>query len=100
MKHVVITAIVCAAFAQSAAAQSGPVANACKADIAKYCADAGHGNRQTRTCLETNKAKVSQICKTALETTGGGMGRRSGILSTDQITTALEVKGYSNFTTF
>ena len=75
LKRVLITCLGSLALISSASAQSGPVATACKTDIARYCAGKGHGNRQTRTCLETNKAKVSDGCKTALETTGGGKGR-------------------------
>jgi hypothetical protein len=56
-----------------AAAQSGPVATACKDDIQKYCADKEHGppEHAVRICLEANKDKVSSACRNALETTGG-----------------------------
>lgn len=63
-----------AALASPALAQSGRVATACKDDIAKLCAGKSHVNREVRTCLEANKAKVSAACKTALETTGRGKG--------------------------
>jgi hypothetical protein len=59
-----------------ASAQTGPVADACKDDIAKYCAGKSHGGGEVRKCLEDNKDKVSAACKTALQTTGGGQGRR------------------------
>lgn len=59
-------------------AQQGPVATACKDDIAKLCAGKSHENREVRNCLEANKAKVSAACKTALETTGGGKGMGQG----------------------
>lgn len=62
----------------AAAAQSGPVANACKDEIAKYCADKNHGSGEVRSCLEDNKDKVAAPCKTALETTGGGRGQGQG----------------------
>jgi len=57
-----------------AAAQSGPVATACKDDIPKYCAGKEHGRPEdaVRTCLEANKDKISAACKEALESTGGG----------------------------
>lgn len=57
-----------------AAAQSGPVATACKEDIPKYCAGKEHGppEHSVRTCLEANKDKVSAACKEAIQTTGGG----------------------------
>ena len=54
----------------------GPVATACNDDLAKLCAGKSHGNREARSCLETNKAKVSAACKTALDTTGGGKGKK------------------------
>lgn len=66
-----------ATLAGSAWAQqgTGPVATACAADLAKYCAGKSHENREARTCLEANKGKVSSACKTALDTTGGGKGK-------------------------
>ncbi len=70
----IITALVAASFATGAAAQrgtgDGPVAAACQDDIAKYCSDKSHGNRGVRTCLEQNREKVSQACRTALDATG------------------------------
>ncbi|HMN37681.1 MAG TPA: cysteine rich repeat-containing protein [Hyphomicrobium sp.] len=63
------------ATATAAGAQGGPVATACKDDIAKYCAGKEHGQGEVRACLEANKDKVSAACKTALDTTGPGKGR-------------------------
>ncbi len=60
--------------AGTALAQEGPVATACKADIAALCAGKSHQNREVRNCLEDNKTKVSTACKTALDSTGGGKG--------------------------
>lgn len=57
-------------------AQTGPVAKACAADIQKLCPNKGHGQGQTRQCLEDNRDKVSAACRQALDTTGGGRGRR------------------------
>jgi hypothetical protein len=54
---------------------TGPVAAACKAEIADKCAGKQHGNRAVRTCLEANRASLSEACRTALDTTGGGRGR-------------------------
>jgi hypothetical protein len=31
---------------------------------------------EVRACLETKKAEVTLACKTALDTTGGGQGRK------------------------
>jgi len=53
-------------------AQPGPVAKMCAADIAKYCAGKGHTARETRSCLEANREKVSAECRSALDNTGGG----------------------------
>jgi hypothetical protein len=63
----------------SAVAQNGPVATACKDDIALNCAGKRHQNREVRDCLEANKSKVSDACKIGLGSTGlgegmGGMG--------------------------
>lgn len=58
--------------AASAFAQPGPVAIACKDDIPKHCAGKEHGQGEVRACLEANKDKVSNACREALETTGGG----------------------------
>lgn len=64
--------------AAGAAAQQGPVATACKDDIAKLCAGKSHQNREVRNCLEQNKDKVTAACKTALDTTGPGKGMGKG----------------------
>lgn len=53
---------------------TGPVAAQCQKDIETLCAGKEHGSGAVRDCLEANKAKVSDACKAALDTTG--MGRR------------------------
>jgi hypothetical protein len=60
------------ALAQNPSPGQGPVATACAQDIEKFCAGKEHGQGAVRACLESNKAKVSSSCATALETTGGG----------------------------
>ena len=83
MRTALITVVALAAgvaFASSASAQrpepgSGPVAAACQDDILKLCPGVEHGRGAVRACLETNKAKVSQACVSALESTGGGPRR-------------------------
>jgi hypothetical protein len=75
LEAAVIAAFAVAASAGAAAAQTGPVAEACKEDIAKFCADKKHDG-EVRACLEAVKDKVSPACKAALETTGGGMGKK------------------------
>ena len=62
-----------------ASAQTGPVAEACNEDMAKYCADKSHDNGEMRACLDENIDKVTEACKTALETTGGGQGQGQGL---------------------
>jgi len=54
---------------------TGPVAAACQTEIADKCAGKEHGNRAARTCLEANRASLSDACKTALDTTGRGRNR-------------------------
>lgn len=54
---------------------SGPVITQCADDITKYCAGKSH-NGEVRACLEGKKQQVSAACRTALETTGGGKGRK------------------------
>ena len=57
---------------------AGPVAAQCANDIQSLCATKGHGTRQTRSCLEANRDKVSPECRQALDTTGRGRGRGQG----------------------
>ena len=62
-----------AALAQSTGAPgtgTGPVATACKADIAKYCADKEHGQGEVRRCLQEHHDEVTPACRNALDTTG------------------------------
>lgn len=77
-KAIAVAVTVAVLGSSMAVAQQGPVATACKDDIAKLCAGKSHENREVRTCLEANKSKVSAACKTALETTGGGKGMGQG----------------------
>jgi hypothetical protein len=72
-----VSALAVATSIAAASAQTGPVATACKDDIAKLCAGKAHDG-EVRVCLETNYDKVSAACKTALDTTGGGRGRGLG----------------------
>ena len=68
-----------AAAASTALAQGqAPVASACKDDIPKVCAGVTHGGGRMRSCLESNKDKVSEACKTALDTHGPGKGMGQG----------------------
>jgi hypothetical protein len=71
-----VAAILSFAAALGAVAQ-GPVATACKDDIAKLCAGKSHDG-DIRACLEAAKAKVSATCRNALDTTGGGKGKGKG----------------------
>ena len=80
LRMIFAAASVLAIAASAALAQQGqgPVASACNDDIAKLCAGKSHENREARTCLEANKAKVSAACKAALESTGPGQGKGQG----------------------
>ena len=69
-----LSALAIAASIGIASAQTGPVATACKDDIAKLCAGKAHDGN-VRNCLEKNYDKVAAACKTALDTTGGGRGK-------------------------
>lgn len=59
----------------AADAQSGRVGRACRTELANLCAGKPHDG-SARICLEENYDKVSARCKKALDTTGGGRGRR------------------------
>jgi hypothetical protein len=74
---VAVSALAIAASISTASAQTGPVATACKDDIAKLCAGKAHDG-EVRICLETNYDKVAATCRTALDTTGGGRGKGMG----------------------
>jgi hypothetical protein len=63
---------------QSRGTVSGPVATSCRADLSQFCANEPH-NGPARVCLERNYDKLSATCKSALDTTGGGMGKGLGI---------------------
>lgn len=78
MKFLTTAAVALIVSAAAASAQSGPVSTACKDDLAKYCAGKSHQNREARSCLESNKDKVSAACKSALDSTGGGKGKGMG----------------------
>lgn len=77
IRTIAVSTLAIAALATTASAQSGPVATACTADIAKLCAGKAHDG-EVRVCLETNYDKLATACKTALDTTGGGRGRGFG----------------------
>jgi hypothetical protein len=74
---IAVSVLTIAASIGLASAQTGPVATACKDDIAKLCAGKAHDGK-VRTCLETNYDKVAAACQTALDTTGGGRGKGLG----------------------
>lgn len=70
-----LAAVAAIGFSGAAHAQTGHVATACKAEIAKYCAGKEHGHREVRGCLEAQKENLSETCMTALESTGAGKGK-------------------------
>ncbi|WP_244469071.1 cysteine rich repeat-containing protein [Afipia sp. 1NLS2] len=76
MKFIIVTASVLLLSATaSGLAQTGPVAAKCAKDIQTYCPNKSHGRQQVRSCLESNRSKVSAECRKALDTTGPGRGR-------------------------
>lgn len=70
----VIAALAAIAFAGPALA-AGPVHTACKDDIAKFCAEKGQKHGATRACLDANKDKVSEGCRTVLEQHSPGQNK-------------------------
>jgi hypothetical protein len=46
------------------------VANECRDDLAKYCANIKPGEGRLLQCIDKNEAKVTKRCKTALTETG------------------------------
>jgi hypothetical protein len=76
IKTSLIAAAALLASASLAAAQRGPVAGACSAEIEKYCKGLPHVNRAVRNCLEANRGKASPTCREALDTYGPGRGGR------------------------
>ena len=75
MAFVLASCLLLAATIPVSAQGTGPVATQCASDIQSFCADKGHGARQTRSCLEANRDKVSSECRQALDTTGPGRGK-------------------------
>lgn len=55
----------------AAFAQTGPVARACRVEIATMCAHRPH-NGSVRACLERRYHRLSRHCRVALDRTGGG----------------------------
>lgn len=80
---VVLSAIAALATASAASAQdrggrdgSGPVGAACQSDIEQHCKGLKHGAGAVRSCLESNRVKVSKACAAALDSTGPGRRQR------------------------
>jgi hypothetical protein len=53
----------------------GPVITQSKDDIVKFCNGKSHDG-EVRACLDAKKSEVTAACKTALDTTGRGQGRK------------------------
>jgi hypothetical protein len=62
--------------AQGGGIGTGPVGTLCADDIKAHCAALTHGAGAVRDCLEQNRSKVSDACRNALDTTGGGRAMR------------------------
>lgn len=78
-KLIVIIAAFSFLSAYSQAAETGPVATACKTEIEKYCADKEHVAKGVRSCLESKKSDLSEECQSVLENTGPGKGAGKGL---------------------
>lgn len=78
IRAILAGAVICTVNIGIAVAQAAAVANTCRDEIAQYCADKSQENSETRTCLEANEDKLSDLCKTALEMTGASQGLRHG----------------------
>ncbi|UQR64427.1 hypothetical protein LRP30_03700 [Bradyrhizobium sp. C-145] len=74
MKISVLTALLLAATAVSAAAQSGPTPQeqmACRGDASKFCAEHIGKPPEMNACLRQNKTKLSDSCRKVVESHGG-----------------------------
>ena len=74
MKIPVIAALLLAATALPAGAQSGPTPQeqmACRSDAGKFCAEHIGKPPQINACLRENKSKLSDGCRKVVETHGG-----------------------------
>ncbi len=70
VSRIVVVAFSLSLFAVPAFAQgAAPVAQACKAEIAKLCAGAS-GEDAIGDCLDENEGQLSQACTAALDATG------------------------------
>ncbi|QOG21438.1 MULTISPECIES: cysteine rich repeat-containing protein [Bradyrhizobium] len=74
MKISVLAALLLAATALPAAAQSGPTPQeqmACRSDASKFCAEHIGKPPQMNACLRENKSKLSDSCRKVVESHGG-----------------------------
>jgi hypothetical protein len=74
MKISVLAALLLAATALPATAQSGPTLQeqmACRGDASKFCAEHIGKPPQMNACLRENKSKLSDACRKVVESHGG-----------------------------
>lgn len=74
MKTSVLAALLLAAAALPAIAQSGPTMQeqmACRGDASKFCAEHVGKPPQMNACLRENKTKLSDGCRKVVESRGG-----------------------------
>ena len=74
MKISAVAALLLAASALPAAAQSGPSVQeqmACRGDASKFCAEHIGKPPQMNACLKANKPKLSDGCRKVVESRGG-----------------------------
>jgi hypothetical protein len=74
MRISIFAAMLLAATALPAAAQSGPTPQeqmACRGDAGKFCAEHVGKPPQMNACLRENKSKLSEACRKVVESHGG-----------------------------
>lgn len=74
MKISILAALLLAAIALPASAQSGPSPQeqmACRSDASKFCAEHIGKPPQMNACLRENKSKLSDSCRKVVESHGG-----------------------------
>lgn len=74
----VLIALGSAAYAaEGSASGTASMPSACSADVQKYCASAT-SDADKQSCLQTNQAKLSKACRTAMNKSGESTEQPSG----------------------
>lgn len=93
-KSPAVFALVAAALAAPAAAQTGLIATTCRSDIQTHCASVPHLAGAVPLCLAQRYDALSIPCQAALRTAGP----RHGGMDVQQILTLVEGMGYTAIT--